>query len=109
MLCCAVAEADLVGQARLRAGRALAWEGLSEWRAAIADYDDAMALAARAGCAHSLRQHACMCMCSTALAWHVAGHMHAATEAARPPVSDLAQRASEKLSHSLCRPAFLAA
>lgn len=46
---CCVAEAEPVSKARLLAGRALAYEGLSEWRAAINDYDAAMELAAAAG------------------------------------------------------------
>lgn len=46
---CHASGEDLVSQARLKAGRALAYEGLSEWRSAINDYDAAMELAARAG------------------------------------------------------------
>lgn len=39
-----------VTQARLLAGRALAWEGLSDWRAALTDYDAALQNAREAGC-----------------------------------------------------------
>ena len=39
----------LVDRARLLAGRALAWEGLAEWGAALADYDAALLTARQAG------------------------------------------------------------
>ena len=39
----------LVERARLLAGRALAHEGLSDWQAALDDYDLALTLAARGG------------------------------------------------------------
>ena len=39
----------LVERARLLAGRALAHEGLSDWQAALDDYDLALSLAARGG------------------------------------------------------------
>lgn len=36
---------ELVSRARLLAGRALAREGLSDWRGALSDYEDALKLA----------------------------------------------------------------
>ncbi|KIY95987.1 hypothetical protein MNEG_11974 [Monoraphidium neglectum] len=63
------AGAPLTDRARLLSGRALAYEGLSKWAEALADYDAAMALAAAGGespdpyvinargnCLNSLRQ-----------------------------------------------------
>lgn len=42
-------QSKLVDQARLLAGRALAYEGLSDWRSALSDYDTAIKLAASGG------------------------------------------------------------
>jgi hypothetical protein len=44
--------ADAVSQARLLAGRALALEGEEAWSKALADYQQASAMAEAAGCAH---------------------------------------------------------
>ncbi|GLC42869.1 hypothetical protein PLESTB_001433100 [Pleodorina starrii] len=44
-----VPDTDRVTRARLRTGRALGYEGLSEWEAALADYKSGMELAAEAG------------------------------------------------------------
>lgn len=40
---------ELTSRARLLAGRALAHEGLANWRAALTDYSDALELAAQGG------------------------------------------------------------
>lgn len=40
---------NLTAQARLLAGRALAWEGVADWRAALRDYDTALESARAAG------------------------------------------------------------
>lgn len=45
----AAAGAPLTTRARLLSGRALANEGLSRWRAALGDYDAALAAAAAGG------------------------------------------------------------
>ncbi len=39
----------LTARARMLSGRALAYEGLAEWRKALSDYDEAMVLAAAGG------------------------------------------------------------
>ncbi len=44
-----VADDALVDRARLLAGRALAYEGLSDWEGALADYVQALDLADRGG------------------------------------------------------------
>lgn len=43
------AAGNLVDQARLLAGRALAYEGLAQWEAALEDYNRALDLARQAG------------------------------------------------------------
>ena len=43
------AESSPVDRARLLAGRALAYEGLADWQAALEDYNAALDLAQKAG------------------------------------------------------------
>ena len=43
------ADEELVDQARLLAGRALAYEGLAQWEAALEDYNRALDMARQAG------------------------------------------------------------
>ncbi len=51
---------SLVDRARLLAGRALAYEGLAQWEAALNDYNSALDLAKQAGWGFC-SQHACPC------------------------------------------------
>lgn len=55
------ADDSLVDRARLLAGRALAYEGLSQWEAALNDYNSALDLAKQAGWGiFPLPAYACM-------------------------------------------------